>query len=177
MNGEPRCRLRPTRGLSCGPTAVRAVTGASEIAVLDAIRRAAAEDGLPIDDDFACTDFHDQLRAIELLSHELFMPSEGPSDSSFYPRNRSWGDCELRDKSTIAAFLERLPRANCADVIICHAVPSPRDSGAAHTFAVDRNYYFDNNVQEGRPISLEEAISQALDMLVVDTLLVRPRRT
>jgi hypothetical protein len=65
-------RLKRARGRWCGPVAVGALTGASPRQVLDALSKAANEEGRTID---ASGRFkvRDQGRAVEILGFDLYV--------------------------------------------------------------------------------------------------------
>jgi hypothetical protein len=57
--------------------------------------------------------------------------------------------------------------------------PTPRFWDESHTFTVDGGWYFDNNVEEGKPVPLLEAPESVLklNMRIIDVLIVeRPDR-
>jgi hypothetical protein len=89
--------------------------------------------------------------------------------------NRQWPKSWLRAQPTIAQFLEWYSDNGCSDRMLVHAtVPLPSDIDlVSHTFTLDRGRYFDNNTPAGKPIEVSDAIKSALEMHVVDVLLVR----
>ena len=176
MNRAP-CRLRVSTGMSCGPTAVCAVSGRNPKEVLDAIRKSAKAAGLPAD--FEAdeeTAFCDQVNALEILGMALFHHDETPMEANEIPRARDAEALyELNVGHTLEVFLQRFPTTGCRELVIGHATRPKRCGGGfeSHTFALDRIWYFDNNTPKGGPVPFSEASADLLDMRVIDVVLVR----
>jgi hypothetical protein len=160
-------RLTLKSFVSCGPTAVGAVTGADEDSVCAAIREAAKEDGEHPAHLKDCS-FPHQCRAVELLGYELRTLDGIKIDARSLPRKYVVD----QNSPTVDEFV----RGNESDeVLLCLAggqrpgQPKPE----AHSFAVDRKRYFDNNtVGESVPAN---DIRRDLAMFRVVKVLAVPR--
>jgi hypothetical protein len=137
VSASPPCRLHVAVGPSCGPVAVSAVTRNSSEEVNSAILRAASEDGehpTHLND----TDFRHQARAAELLGWDLFTLQGAPLQTRALQKF-SISKMDFTRFPTISEFVQQ---NRSQDILLGQAL-SP--TGEAHTFAVDRGWYFDNN--------------------------------
>jgi hypothetical protein len=167
-----RCRLRRSVGETCGLTAVIAVTDKPKPVARAALQRAAAERGksLPANSE---SRFRDQIRAVELLGGQLFDLKGIPFSAAKFPADRQ---LKLDGRMTMGEFLAQRGLPQCPDRLMVHAVRPKGDSKdlESHTFAVDRGWYFDNNVEGGRPVPVAQAREDLLNMRVIDVVVIRP---
>lgn len=171
MNKLPLSRLRASSGLSCGPAAVCAVTGAEPEAVIAAVRAAAAEDD-EFPDHLEHSNFRQQARAVEILGFDLFTTDGMPLLArENIPKKRKMMLSELNQLPTAGDFLAR---NRCKDVLLCHATPLEGrvQDGDPHTFAVDRKWYVDNQLA----VTIRDAPPALANYRMVDALIVRPRQ-
>ena len=169
MNNTEPCRLHPETGLSCGPTAVCAVTGASPEQVLEAIIEAAGEDDEHpehLDD----TNFRHQARTVERLGFDLFDTYGNKMRARDILLNRDL-PCELNKLPKMADFLKQ---NESQDVLLCSGCRLKAGALEIHSFAVDRNFYVDNNTG-GEVRQLADFPCELSDFRILDVLIVRSR--
>jgi hypothetical protein len=119
---------------------VGAVTGVDEQPACEAILAAAREDGEDPPDLNNCA-FRHQCRAIELLGFELHTPDGAKVDARELPRMFEI----LPGAPTIVGFVRNNQHL---EVLACLAggIPPGNTDHEAHSFAVEGQNYFDNNV-------------------------------
>jgi hypothetical protein len=168
---DDTCRLHPPLGgLSCGPTAVLAITGATPATVSLEIVAAANEDG-EFPQHLNDSNFRHQARALErlgfalfdLLGHEIVVVDA-------IPRHR--GPIAINVLQSLSEFL----RSNKSkDVLICQGFRPVPTGLVGHTFAVDRKCYADSNTN-GQVVSISAVPVHLLDFRVLDVFAVRRER-
>jgi hypothetical protein len=132
-------RLHPINSVSCGPTAVCAVTGATSPLVLEKMMEAIDFDG-PRPSHLNDSAFRHQCRAIELLGFDLFDTTGEKIDASVLPMNPPITAERYNAAHTVAEFVNS---NDLDDVVIGFAADTT--TGVRHTFAADRRWFFDNN--------------------------------
>jgi hypothetical protein len=140
--GDVKQRLHPISFISCGPTAVGAVTGQPEAMVVSAMKSAAAEDG-EYPARLVDSDFRHQARAVELLGSELYDLNGHKMDARSISSVVKLGQAEFHAQPTIDQFVRDNQHD---DVLLCQAYSLARNE--SHTFAVDHGSFFDNNTGE-----------------------------
>jgi len=160
--------------MSCGLTALVAIADKPAPLARAALKHAAAERGTALPENFDTTQFRDQVRALEILGGVLFDLQGQPLSAADISANRQWAASWLDGRPTVSEFLDRHDMVQHAERLIMH-VTRPRGDGevTSHTFVLDRGWYFDNNVPEGRPVALAEAPEELLNMRVIDVVAVR----
>jgi hypothetical protein len=147
---------------------VGAVTGTDEQTACEAIWMAAAEDKEHPSDLVDCR-FRHQCRAIELLGYELLGPNGVPIQASDMPN-------EIQIPP-YAPTIEEFVRDNKREgVFACLAggTPPGKDHPQAHSFAVEGQSYFDNNVGD-ELVTVEGVPQQLRNYRVAKYLRVRCR--
>lgn len=167
MSKHPPIRLQPVSGMSCGPTAICCISGASPDRVVIAMMKAAAEDGEQ-PDHLADSNFRHQARALELLGWQLF----DDTGTQIAARSVPWpvkATDDLNRWPTIPDFLQENKKP---DVLLCRAMRVRDDASEHHTFAVDASSFFDCNT--GNKVVYTTGIPADLhDFRVVQALSVR----
>ena len=176
MIGDPQPRLHFVPGLSCGPTAVCAVTGVDAETATQAIADAALADTGKAITSFDKTRFRHQVLAVERLGYALFTRNNRSLNASQIGRpGRCWPASFLAQQLIMAEFLKS---NRLSDVLICHAV-KPTDGKPeemeAHAFVVERDYYVDNSPDVPKPTPVAIVHSNVADFRVVEYFIVRPK--
>jgi hypothetical protein len=153
--------------VSCGPTAVCAITGVPSVLVYETMMRAVDFDS-PRPSHLNDSAFRHQVRAVEMLGFEIRNVDGSPFDATAAPMNPQV------DSSAIAAptIAEFVNANDLDDVVICYA--AQLDTGDNHTFVADGRAFFDNNTN-GVVVDASGIHPQVRDMKVIKVLRVRPR--
>lgn len=120
------------------------------------------------------TNFRHQARAVEILGFGLSDVHGSRVQAANIPLRREVSHAELNKRPTMLEFL----RTNDSeDVLICSAdrIMPGSSTTESHTFAVDRQWYFDNNTG-GCIVPIADAPNALADFRVGHVLAVRPRR-
>jgi hypothetical protein len=162
-------RLHPIPSVSCGPTAVCAVTGASSAVALDTMMRAVDFDSARphhLND----SAFRHQIRAANMLGFDIFNVDGTPYDATVPggPMNPGFDLHALKAASSIADFVSG---NDLDDVVICYAHSG---IGEGHTFAADGRTFFDNNTG-GKVVDASGIHPQVRNMKVIQVFRARPR--
>ena len=161
-------RLHPINSVSCGPTAVCAVTGATSALVLEKMMEAIDFDG-PRPNHLNDSAFRHQCRSIELLGFDLFNRGGAKIDASVLPMNPELTVDQYNAAPTVAEFVST---NELEDVVVGYAANIA--TSQVHTFAADRTSFFDNNTV-GLIVSSAGINRQIQIMKVIEVFRVRRR--
>lgn len=157
-------RLHAIASVSCGPTAVCAVTGASSELAYDTVMRAVDFDSArPLHLNNSA--FRHQVRAINMLGFDILNVDGTPYDATAPggPMNPAFDRDAFSAAPTIADFVN----ANeVEDVVICYAHSG---AGEGHTFTADGRTFFDNNTS-GKVVNASGIHPAVSDMKVIEVL-------
>jgi hypothetical protein len=161
-------RLHPIVSISCGPTAVCAVTGATSALACEKMMEAVDFD-TERPSHLNNSAFRHQVRAIEMFGFEIRNADGSSFDASAAPMNPA---VDLATYNAVPTVVDFVNSNELNDVVICYA--ARLGTGESHTFAADGWSFFDNNTG-GVVVDASGIHPQIRDMKVIKVLRVRPR--